>query len=217
MTGTNDPAQSFDGDLAAIDFGSLLGGPLSAAITAQGQAAMVTLEFIERVGFESSGSNTSSTDKQIVNVTFSYTRTTQDPTTGQVTQQNAKLVVPILAIVPIPYIRVQQLSVDLNVKLNSIQRHQNSQSIVTNTHVGSGGGFLSLFSPVSFNVSVTSKSTSSSYNQITETYNYSVKMLAVQDEMPGGLSKVLSILENAILPTTSSGGNGPSPSPSPSP
>jgi hypothetical protein len=193
--GGGDEGQIFDADLAAIDFSAILGGPMTAAINAQAQSAMVTLEFINSVGFQSSSSSGGATLKaNEVDFTYSKSIPAKD---GTVSQQTSSLTVPILSIVPIPFIRVQQLSVDLNVKLNSVQKASTSNSIVTNTTIGSNG-FLSLFSPVKFSTTIVSKNDSRTSSTITESYDLSVKMLAVQDQMPGGLAKVLQILQDSM-------------------
>jgi hypothetical protein len=189
----------FDADLANIDFGAILGGPLTAAITAQAQAAMVTANFIQNVGFKPATAD--SKGQTLETATFDYTRSVVDPKTNVVTQSNESLTVPLLSIIPVPYIRVQQLSVSLQVKLNSINKSDSSSSITSTTNTGSsGGGFFDFFSPVKFDCTVTTQNSSSNSQQVTEDYNLDVKMLAVQDEMPAGLAKVLGILESLIQP-----------------
>lgn len=44
-------------ELSSIDFESMLGGPLSAVVNAQAQAAMTTVTFIKEVGFEPESSD----------------------------------------------------------------------------------------------------------------------------------------------------------------
>lgn len=196
--GGGDQGQIFDADLAAIDFSAILGGPMTAAINAQAQSAMVTLEFINSVGFQSSGGGDGGggTTLKANEVDFTYSKSIPAKD-GTVSQQTSSLTVPILSIVPIPFIRVQQLSVDLNVKLNSVQKASTSNSIVTNTNI-QPNGFLSFFSPVKFSTTIVSKNESRTSSTITESYDLSVKMLAVQDQMPGGLAKVLQILQDSM-------------------
>jgi hypothetical protein len=195
--GNNDPdqAESFDQDLANIDFGVILGGPLTAAINAQAQAAMTTVNFINSVGFDTAGSDKVSPAKE---VSFSYTSAVPNADkTKPPSMQTNTLSVPLLSIVPIPYLRVQQLSVELNVKLNSVQKADTSSEVTTNTNVNSSG-FFDFFSPVKFSSTIVSQNNSSTSSTINESYDLSVKMLAVQDQMPAGLAKVLQILQDSI-------------------
>lgn len=77
-------------------------GPMNAVIIAQAQAAMATVNFIKTIGFDD--------NNQSVNVQFSYSAI--NATTGQLTENT--LSVPLLSIVPIPYIRVSVcVSVDV--------------------------------------------------------------------------------------------------------
>ena len=69
-------------------------GPLQAVISAQGQAAMSSIRFIQAVGFDE--------DFRAKNVQFAYNTT--NTTTGR--RQTNTMTVPLLAIIPIPFIRV---------------------------------------------------------------------------------------------------------------
>lgn len=211
--------QAFDADLASLDFGDILGGPLTAAINAQAQAAMVTANFIQTVGFANAPvakpPPATPPAQKLQTVEFDYTRTTVDPKTGVTSKTDESLTVPLLSILPVPFLRVQQLSVQLNVKLNSVSRADSSSSITSVTQTGtSGGGFFSFFDPVQFSCTVTSQSNSSNSLTVTEDYHLEVKMLAVQDDMPAGLAKVLGILEGLIVPAPASGSNPAPPPPS---
>ena len=69
-------------------------GPLNAIVNAQAQAAMSTINFIRSIGFDK--------DNKTINVNFSYQSI--NATSGLLTKH--VLSVPVLTILPIPYIRV---------------------------------------------------------------------------------------------------------------
>jgi Protein of unknown function (DUF2589) len=69
-------------------------GPLMACVNAQAQAALTTLNFVKSVGFDDSG--------EAIYVQFVFNRT--NGTTGDVEEN--KIDVPMLTILPIPYLRV---------------------------------------------------------------------------------------------------------------
>ena len=71
-------------------------GPLTAVIDAQGIAAMSTVDFINKVGFDENGTA----------VTIAFTYNTTNSTTG-LTQTN-RIEVPFLTILPIPFLRVSR-------------------------------------------------------------------------------------------------------------
>jgi hypothetical protein len=69
-------------------------GPLMAAVNAQAQAALTTLNFVKSVGFDDNG--------DAIYVEFVFNRT--NATTGSVEEN--RIEVPILTILPVPYLRV---------------------------------------------------------------------------------------------------------------
>ena len=85
------PSQVATSALQAIPFGSMIGGPLNACIEAQAMAAQTSWQFIQEVGLNT---NPETGQKEAVNVSFQFVQN------GRVVQLN----VPLLTIVPIPYI-----------------------------------------------------------------------------------------------------------------
>lgn len=85
--------------LQAIPFSSLIGGPLDACVQAQAQAARTSYEFINQVGLTV---DPITGEKKAINVTFQYNNQ------GQL----ATLVVPLIAIVPIPYLGINTVEID---------------------------------------------------------------------------------------------------------
>lgn len=90
--------------LNGIDYSALIGGPLTAAITAQAMAARSTYEFIKEVGLQSKDGVTSA-----VNVTFMY----------QKDGEMVKLIVPILTIVSIPLIVIDEIDIQFKASINA--------------------------------------------------------------------------------------------------
>jgi len=198
--------------LTSLPFGNIIGGPMKAAIEAQALAARSTIEFIQTVGFEKQSDDalfptinqttgvTDSTDSsfgKIRTVTFSYT---QQNVNG--TEEQASLTVPLLTIVPIPFLRIDDMTIGFMAKMTEEYKHSNSTSDSLDVAVKADFGYKSFWSPVTvnFNVAVSSKHTATSQNssRFSTEATMSVNVHAVQDSMPGGLAKVLQILENAI-------------------
>ncbi len=176
---------------------------MKAAIEAQALAAQSTVEFIQKVGFKSSDFeppdllfDDPSTDADagtLRNVTFSYKK--KDETGAE---QDFKLTVPLLSIVPIPYLRIDEMTIDFSAKLtDSIQRNTSSSFNLTSTV---SGKFSSFWSPIklSFRTSATYNTKTAKAASSKREYRMDIHVRAVQDEMPAGLSKVLDILEDAI-------------------
>jgi len=281
-------------ELASIDFASMLGGPLIAAVNAQAQAAMSAVNFIKEVGFKkiSNDQDPEATEtNDPIYVTFKYPKevspyqpaipssisvsvtnpgsgyaaapavtiaappaggtqatatatidnngvvtgltltnpgsgyaaapavTIAAPPAGGVqataaatftpavaampTQiQENKLEVPILTMLPIPYIRIEDVTIDFNAKINSVeyQKIDTSLKITAGLEAQANWGWGS----AKLNVSVSYQRTSQEGNSVDRTYSMNVHIKAVQDEMPAGMQKILDILESNITSIPSS-------------
>lgn len=171
--------------LQSLPFGSIIGGPLVACVEAQAQAARTSWEFIQNVGLYTDGE-----EKKTVNVSFQFIK---DGHMAQVT-------VPLLTIVPIPYIAIN--SIDISFKANisasaaSTETENSSSAADVKTSV-SGGCF---WARGSMNASYSSKKDSSATkdSKYSVEYTMDVAVHAGQDSMPAGMAKVLEMLNNSI-------------------
>ena len=189
-------------ELRQIPFDYLIGAPLKAAIEAQGLAAKTTIDFIEKVGFipDDPDQDPFFEDEQddveggqVRNVTFQYSKTDQNGVAA-----NAQLTVPILSIVPIPYIRIDEMTINFTAKLNDTITNTTKQGFTLNTQTS--GQYRAFWSPIRLDFRV-----SASYSQSRETasryareYQMVINVRAVQDDLPAGLERVLDILEQTI-------------------
>jgi hypothetical protein len=114
--------------------------------------------------------------------------------------QEMKLEVPLLSIVPIPYIRVEEVTIDFNAKINSMHTDESAKSFARNTEFEKKGkaGFFLAKASAAFKCSTSRQSNSKSMGKVERTFNLAVHVRAVQDELPGGMEKILGILEDAI-------------------
>ncbi len=236
-------------ELASLDFGNLIGGPLVAVITAQSIAARSTADFIKTVGFDS--------DDKPVYVDFKYPKeisafqaaipaVAAAPAIGNIAfpngmngtsfsnpsfapndgvpahaagfpvyvpavvaspavpavpavYQEMKFAVPILTMLPIPFIKVDMFTMDFNAKITSMETTSTSSeaSIAGNLEVKqrwpSGSAKL--------NVSAAYKRSTSTGSSVERTYSMAIHVQASQDEMPAGMEKLLNILEGAMIST----------------
>ena len=117
------PSQVATSALQAIPFGSIIGGPLKACIEAQAMAAQTSWQFIQEVGLNT---NPETGQKEAVNVSFQFIQN------GRVVQLN----VPLLTIVPIPYIAIQ--NIDINFKANISASSSSSTETSSSSSVDAG-------------------------------------------------------------------------------
>lgn len=122
---------------------------------------------------------------------------TQKPTPA--VYQQMELRVPILSMLPIPYLRVEEFSLDFNVKITSMETYNVSDQLEIGATLevqqrwGSGSAKL--------NVAASYKRSTAAGTSVERTYDMAVHVRAVQDEMPGGLETILGILEQAVVST----------------
>lgn len=191
MAISNAPAQVATNALQAIPFSSMIGGPLKACIEAQAMAAKTTWDFIQEVGLNI---DPETGEKSAVNVSFSFMQG------GRMVQLN----VPLLTIVPIPYIAIH--SVDINFKASISASSSSFNETTESTSMGGSAdvtaglkvGPFHMDAKLSANYSSKkdSKATEESKYSVESTIDVSVK--AGQDSMPAGLAKVLEMLGNSL-------------------
>jgi len=280
-------------ELASLDFGNLIGGPLNAVITAQAMAAQSTATFIKEVGFYKDGQTNADGDdigNTPIYVDFKYPKeilpyqpgrtyfkvvaieisnggtgyagaTITFPAPGQgetlatatvtvvagvitginitaagsyltppivtitppaaatdtiaqvsvkttidridppvaAVYQEMKFSVPILTMLPIPFIKVDIITIDFNAKITSMETQSQSDDLSVGVDLEVKqrwpGGSAKL------NVSVAYKKKTSSGSSVERTYSMAIHVQASQDEMPAGMEKLLGILEGAMIST----------------
>jgi hypothetical protein len=190
-------------ELASLDFESLIGGPLVAVVHAQVQAALATANFIKQVGFKPpAGPQTpgDQTTGEPATVTFTYKKMVPKADGSGEEEKTASLAVPFLAMLPIPYLRVQETNIDFLAKINSVQFRQVDTNLAVTGELEAKAGWL--WGSARLKVTTTYQRQTKESATVTRDYSMGVKVKAVQEEMPGGLEKLLSILESLIKETT---------------
>lgn len=185
----NSAATNAQNLLNGIDYGALIGGPLQAAITAQATAARSTWEFIQEVGLNTDDDG----NKTAVNVTFMY----------QKDGEMVRLVVPILTIVPIPMIVIDEVDIQFKANINASASSSSEESESENVNASMSGKAKAGWGPFSVSVKVQAGYSSKKDSKATQDSRYSVEYTqdvhvhASQADMPAGLATVLNILSNS--------------------
>ena len=194
---------SVAGQFSALPMESLIGGPLQAAATAQGQLASITSDFITNVGLQDDGQGNLSART----VAFNYDKPVKSSTTdgdGNVTDtwdvKPLSLNVPLLSIVKAPNLQVKEVNVtfDMEVKASSASQSTNTRDVSVDASWSGWGA------KVKFHGAVSNKQESQRSSDTSAKYH--VDVLAQDDGAPEGLMKVLDILGEAIQPAE--GGSG---------
>lgn len=123
--------------------------------------------------------------------------------------EEMQLEVPILTMMPIPFIRVEEGEIDFHAKITSMEyANVGSQFKASTSFALSGSSSKSKSkknrsvkrsASVDFKVNASYQRTTRKGSKVDKTYQLGVKVKVAQDEMPAGMDKVLGILEDAIV------------------
>lgn len=178
-------AKTANNALASIPFQAMIGGPLTACIDAQAAAAQTTWKFIQEVGLNTDENG----NKSAVNVSFQFIKE----------GKNVQLNIPLLTIVPIPYIAIKEVDINFKAKIDA-----SASSCSTESSESSGGASSSIKSGWFVNVDIQANYSSKKDSKATQESKYSVEytmdvaVKAGQDSMPAGLAKILDILGTSL-------------------
>jgi len=175
-------AEQFSG----LEMDKLIGAPLAAAADASMNLANSTAEFINRVGFDDKGN--------VRNVAFKYQKRSVNED-GTSNLDEMKVDVPILAIVPIPNLQVDEVNILFDMEVKQSEKKDTSLDVGATVTGSLGIGPIKV--SVTGNVSVHSNNTRSSDNSA----KYHVDVRASNHGIPEGLARVLDMMAANIAPS----------------
>ena len=168
-----------------LDMGSLIGGPLTAAADASIMLADSTADFINHVGFDNNG--------KVRTVAFSYQKRSANED-GTSNLDEMKMDIPMLAIVPIPNLQLDEVNVLFVMEVKQSESSQKSLD------VGAGLNGQLRLGPIkvsiSGSVSVHQENTRKSDNSA----KYHVDVRATNHGTPEGLARVLDMMAANVAP-----------------
>ena len=205
-------------ELSSIDFESMIGGPLIAVVNAQAQSANSTVNFIKSVGFKPPANPAEEGDHastaEPIYVSFQYPKEVVpfdpgDPNASpprprvEAQYEDQEIRVPFLTLLPIPYLRVEETTIDFNAKINSVQHRQGDTPLKVNAELEVKQGWFT--GSARLKVTTAFQRNTQARSRVERTYSLAIHVRAVQDEMPAGMEKMLSILEDAIVSKPAAG------------
>ncbi len=190
-------------ELNSLDFSIYIGGPLQAAVQAQHAASMSQVNFIQEVGFET---DPTSGDTSVRYVDFAFSKSVPnenlgaDPTTlpagtdvtSPFIDSEVTIKVPFLTMLTMPALRIDEMTIDFNAKLTSTETSNVSSEFAANASLGID------YKIVNFKASASYKRKASRGTTVEKTYNMGVNVKALNDEVPPGLDRILTMLEDSI-------------------
>ena len=109
--------------------------------------------------------------------------------------QKMNIQVPILTMLPIPFIKIESADIEFNVKINSVSTtsSEDKTEAKANTNIHSGW-----FVKADLSASFSNQKSSNSKEEVKKDYSLNIKVRAAQDDMPAGVSRILDMLEESI-------------------
>lgn len=161
-----DPPRS-QPSLDQMDLQRMIAGPLQAMMDAQTASAMAAVELVRRVSFTD--------DAQLATVDFSHHRNVQNEA-GEWEEKKIDLKVPLVSLLPINCLRIEQVNINFNVKLNAIEK--------TTPNARSTGSSMKMSAGYQ---------RQSGKEKTRASFHFTLQMKAVQDELPPELIQQLNI------------------------
>ena len=177
-------------EFTALPLEFIISAPLVGAVKAQAIAAATTKEFIEKM-IDDSGDPKS--------VKFNMTIDQADKN-GNISKKDARITAPLLAIVPVPHLRIDSITTHFKYEISQVVSHEKSLELGTSLDAGFN---VAPFFKATLKGNVTSSSKDSSVLNRSGVLEITVN--ASEAPMPEGLAKVLNLLANTI-PAPATGG-----------
>lgn len=171
---------------AGLEMDKLIGAPLAAAADASTSLANSTADFINRVGFDSTG--------KVRNVAFMYQKRSVNED-GTSNLDEMKVDVPMLAIVPIPNLQIDEVNVLFDMEVKQSEKKDTSFDMGASLTGSARIGFIKI--SVTGSVSAHSSNTRSSDNSA----KYHVDVRATNHGTPEGLARVLDMMAANVAPS----------------
>jgi hypothetical protein len=186
-------------ELATLDFESMLGAPLVAAIHAQAQSSLAFVNYLKQIGFEPPANGTVTPTDQTTGkpatVTFTYAKEIPRPD-GTSELRNVALTVPLLALIPLPYLRMAGVHVKFRARIDSLLTRDVDTHIQTGADLDAEAKWA--WGSAKLKANFAAQHDTKEGAKETRVYNLAVEAKASQEEVPLGMQHVLTTLENLI-------------------
>jgi hypothetical protein len=170
---------------AGLDMENLIGAPLTAAANASVLLAQSAADFIQRVGFDK--------QEKVRTVQFKFNRqSTMDD--GNIGVDEMAVDVPLLAIVPIPNLQIDEVNILFDMEVKQSERSEKSLDMGATLEASAKIG------PFSVSVKGSVASHESNTRSSDNSAKYHVDIRATNHGIPEGLARVLDMMAANVAP-----------------
>ena len=140
------------------------------------------------LGWETSWREVSRLNIRTIN--FAYDQQVQTET--GTSYNNHNVTIPLMAMVPIPYLRIDTMDLDFSVKLTGVGKTAQVDRFSAKARAGYGGKKFGVTAAFAH------RSSKGQSKQISRSYSLQVKVRASQGEMPVGVERMINLMDNLI-------------------
>jgi len=190
--------------LTSLPLRYIIAAPMTAAIEAQALAAKSTVDFITNVGFTHGDPNANPpVPQKLLNVDFKYTIADKSVEPNGSTDYN--ITAPLLSIIPIPYLRITDMSIDFIYNITTVQTADTTDANKSklDTTITAHAGFAWWGVKTTIKGSISHDTSDTTHSGVTQNSTLHVHVNAVQDKMPGGLAIILAAITDAVAKSAS--------------
>lgn len=166
---------------SGLDMERLIGSPLKAAAESQVTLTQSTADFINKVGFDENGKTRT--------VSFQYEKPIVNDN-QKVDIETMKLDVPMLEIVPIPNLQVDEVNVLFDMEVHESVGNE-EKAVASVIGINEPSGFK-------INISGAVSQNNKSNSDELQNAKYHVHVNAKNDQIPEGLARILEIMSDTI-------------------
>lgn len=160
-------------ETTALLLEQIISAPLIAIIHAQKESAIATLQFL--ISQMEEREELGRRKKVPLTLDFNYSQILQDPETGRIEVLPMKMSIPVLTLVPIPYISIDEAELEFKAKI-----------VTSKIREEKGIKFVSLYAAYGSKADVDLSG------------ELNVKIKAKRTDIPEGVAKMITALSNSI-------------------
>ncbi|MEO1584002.1 MAG: DUF2589 domain-containing protein [Planctomycetota bacterium] len=183
-------------NMRGLPMGQLIGGPMTAAVSAQMDLSEAMIASVFRLAFTDGKAG----DTRKLNMSFN--RPVVDEDSGTISTQNVTIDAPLLGLVPIPSLLIDTVTVDFTMEVNAAT--SSKQETDASLEIDAEAKYLFFKASMKGKVSTHRENTRSTDNSA----KYNVHVQARQQPAAEGMNKLMDLMASAVDPIKVSAGGG---------
>ena len=187
-------------ELNALPLEQLVGSLAGSLVKAQGLAADETARLIDQIGFEDVEGDE---PPRLRTFDFQFTRTEVDETTDEIKQSTVSVTLPLLSIINIPSIAVDEANMDLEFRI--VAHGDQEERTTSSRSIAASSGAAQLIQPRRLYAIPARKNTVVNNEVVDSSASVRVSVKFKRLEQPLGVDKLMSLIDDAATETVSEG------------